>query len=439
MMFRFIILLVTIILCNTQMLLAQSIGTLQAELLSVYSLDSKSLVATIPIGSEYRIVGSKGNWSTVTFNNPSVPVWLSADYVRQEGSTVVVIANRLNVRFQASITSRILTSVKRGFKSEVLARRNGFVQIYAPSWVEFNLYSGNLASTSLDDQVEVGTVDSSDNYAQSGLDSKISSWKLPPFSNSTPEPIREKAPAEKLTPAAQHLLSPGDTISLQVFGEQDLGVSNVRIPQSGEVSFPLIGSMSVAGKTVKNVEVLLVRALAEGYIKNPKLNITIDAYRPIFIKGAVQNTGSFPFTEGLTVAKMIAIAGGTKASVKKNGVSISRNGLTIQRNLSVESQYAISSGDIISVEEEFGVSEESAFYVYLHGEVKRPGEYLFRRGLTVEKAVVLAGGFTLRASRKKITVSRIVEAEETPVKFKKVKLYLPVKPGDIIDVGASWL
>ena len=136
---------------------------------------------------------------------------------------------------------------------------------------------------------------------------------------------------------------------------------------------------------------------------------------------------------------MIALAGGTKASVKKNGVSISRNGTTIEDGLSIESQYPISSGDIINVEEEFGVSEESAFYVYLHGEVKRPGEYQFRRGLTVEKAVVLAGGFTLRASRKKITVSRIVNDEEAPIKLKKAKLYLPVHPGDVIDVGASWL
>ena len=180
------------------------------------------------------------------------------------------------------------------------------------------------------------------------------------------------------------------------------------------------------------------KKLAQGYIRDPRLSITIDSYRPIFIKGAVQNIGAFPFTEGLTIAKALALAGGAKNSARKEGVSVSRDGLTIVEGLSIDSQYQISSGDIVDVTEELGGDEGSAYYVYLHGEVNRPGEYLFRRGLTVEKAVVLAGGFTLRASRKKVSVSRVVEGESEPQKIKKVPLYLPIEPGDIIDVGASW-
>ena len=76
----------------------------------------------------------------------------------------------------------------------------------------------------------------------------------------------------------------------------------------------------------------------------------------------------------------------------------------------------------------------------MHGEVASPGEYKFRKGLTVEKAVVLAGGFTLRASRKKISITRYLDKDEAeePDKFKRVKLYTPIQPGDVIDVGASW-
>jgi len=53
---------------------------------------------------------------------------------------------------------------------------------------------------------------------------------------------------------------------------------------------------------------------------------------------------------------------------------------------------------------------------------------------------VLAGGFTLRASRKKISVTRYadVEANQEPEKIKKVKLFTPIKPGDVINIGASW-
>jgi polysaccharide export outer membrane protein len=164
------------------------------------------------------------------------------------------------------------------------------------------------------------------------------------------------------------------------------------------------------------------------------------SYRPIFIRGAVRQTGSFPFTEGLTVGKAIALAGGTKNSAKPNGVSILREGEVIEQALSIDSQAEVQSGDVISIEEEFGVQEDDASYVYLHGEVASPGEYKFRRGLTVEKAIVLAGGFTLRGARNKISVTRYadIDDDQEPDKLKKVKLYMPIKPGDIINVGATW-
>ena len=76
----------------------------------------------------------------------------------------------------------------------------------------------------------------------------------------------------------------------------------------------------------------------------------------------------------------------------------------------------------------------------MHGEVASPGEYKFRSGLTVEKAIVLAGGFTIRGSRKKISVTRYdgKGTNEEPEKVKKVKLYTEIKPGDVINVGATW-
>ena len=269
MMFRFLILTVALLLGHTQSSLAQTDREpTNTGSISVFSLKSKSRIAEVPIDSAYKIVRSEGNWPQVQFLTPSVPVWVSAEYVTQEvdqgDEIVTVIASRLNVRFAASTTSKILTSVKRGFQSKVLARQNGFVQIYAPTWVEFRLLSRDLnRMQSIDTAGEVA-VDSSIKPKDGNLNSITSSWELPPFASSEKTPANKQAPAapptirkprsEKTTLAAQHSLSPGDTISLQVFGEKDLGVSNVRIPQSGEVSFPLIGSVLVAGKTVKDVE-----------------------------------------------------------------------------------------------------------------------------------------------------------------------------------------
>lgn len=71
---------------------------------------------------------------------------------------------------------------------------------------------------------------------------------------------------------------------------------------------------------------------------------------------------------------------------------------------------------------------------YVNGEVRRPGGYAFTPGLTVQKAAALAGGFTERASRRKIYVLRENDSEQ---KRKQVTLESPINPGDtlIIEEG----
>lgn len=252
--------------------------------------------------------------------------------------------------------------------------------------------------------------------------------------------VEGRAQRGKSIEERQHLIAPGDAISLLVFGEPDLSVENARVPESGRVSFPLIGSISVGGQTTQQIENTIRSTLSAGYVKNPRLSVSIFSYRPIFIRGAVRSTGSFPYTEGLSVAKAIALAGGSKNSAKANGVSVLRDGETVESGLALDSQKKVASGDVITIAEELGVSEDPTLFIYLHGEVAKPGEYLYRRGLTVEKAIVLAGGFTLRGSQKKIKVTRYAgqAKDQEPIKVKGVKLYTPIEPGDVIKIGARW-
>lgn len=71
---------------------------------------------------------------------------------------------------------------------------------------------------------------------------------------------------------------------------------------------------------------------------------------------------------------------------------------------------------------------------YISGEVKKPGGYSYRDGLTVERAVALAGGFSVRASMEKIKI----EHEQSTNSSMKVTLKNPVRPGDIITIGESF-
>ena len=411
--------------------------------INVYSVNNKSFIARVTPTDGWQQISSEGAWKIVKFNRPTVPVWVSADYVDVRDDNAVVRVTRLNARTQASLKSSVINKLPMGYVAKVQARRNGYMQIAAPVEWTFAISPPVLASKPAANpgKPEWNLQQANDSKAPDASQSpEATPTDTLPVENVLVAPS-SSAPVVKGLPLAAeklHTISPGDTISLMVFGESDLSISNVRVPQSGAVSFPLIGTTDVAGKTTQQVEDIVRAALAGGYINNPKLSVTIDSYRPIFIRGAVQSTGAFPYTEGLTVAQALAVAGGTKNSAQNDGVSILRNGKTVQQGLTVDSQARIYSGDIITIAEEVGVSDEASFYVYLHGEVKSPGEYLFRRGLTVEKAIVLAGGFSLRASKKRISVSRMVEGELKPEKLRKVKLYLAVEPGDIIDVGASF-
>jgi polysaccharide export outer membrane protein len=72
---------------------------------------------------------------------------------------------------------------------------------------------------------------------------------------------------------------------------------------------------------------------------------------------------------------------------------------------------------------------------FVNGEVEKPGGYPYVPGLTVRKAVSLAGGFKERAVRDKVTIIRDEDVSQTP---SKVDLNAQVMPGDIITVEQSF-
>jgi protein involved in polysaccharide export with SLBB domain len=79
------------------------------------------------------------------------------------------------------------------------------------------------------------------------------------------------------------------------------------------------------------------------------------------------------------------------------------------------------------------VMEYRGFFIY--GEVEKPGNYPYQPGLTIQRAVAIAGGFTERASRGSITLLREGDPTHTP---EYVDLTIPVQPGDIVTVEESF-
>jgi polysaccharide biosynthesis/export protein VpsN len=72
---------------------------------------------------------------------------------------------------------------------------------------------------------------------------------------------------------------------------------------------------------------------------------------------------------------------------------------------------------------------------FVNGQVEKPGGYPFSPGLTVRKAISIAGGFKERASKEKISV---IHDDDPTGTAKRIDLNAPVRPGDILTIEESF-
>jgi polysaccharide export outer membrane protein len=79
------------------------------------------------------------------------------------------------------------------------------------------------------------------------------------------------------------------------------------------------------------------------------------------------------------------------------------------------------------------ISEYRQFFI--NGEVKSPGAYSYAPGLTVRKAISIAGGFSERADRDNLFILNENSAND---KAQRVTIDQTVRPGDIITIEQSF-
>jgi polysaccharide export outer membrane protein len=72
---------------------------------------------------------------------------------------------------------------------------------------------------------------------------------------------------------------------------------------------------------------------------------------------------------------------------------------------------------------------------FVLGEVTYPGQYPYVPNMTVENAIAIAGGFTPRGFKDKVTVTRKIQGMPTRL---ILPLRNPVRPGDTITVTERW-
>ena len=150
----------------------------------------------------------------------------------------------------------------------------------------------------------------------------------------------------------EYALGTGDRVQITVFGHEDLS-SEVTISETGTVSLPLAGSLSLTGLTVHQAEQAVVDVLKPDYLLNPKVSVEVLNYRPFYILGEVQEPGAYPYVTGMTVTEAVALGGGFTYRARKERMVIIRATDPARTEQSISDSDAVLPGDVVKVLERF--------------------------------------------------------------------------------------
>lgn len=157
-------------------------------------------------------------------------------------------------------------------------------------------------------------------------------------------------PASAIEQIPEYKLGAGDKVRIIVYGEPTL-TGDYSVSGSGNISFPLIGDVPAADRTIRDIQVDIERKLANGYLRKPQVSAEVTTYRPYYILGEVNRPGQYPYTSGLTVLKAVATASGFTYRAQTKRVMIKRGDNAEEREFSLTTATPVAPGDIIRIKE----------------------------------------------------------------------------------------
>jgi polysaccharide export outer membrane protein len=143
-----------------------------------------------------------------------------------------------------------------------------------------------------------------------------------------PQPI----PADEINPLSHYLVAPGDALQISVWKEEGLQDQEYLVSPDGNIIFPLIGTINVAGKTTTQIKNLLATKLAD-YISEPSVTVKLmnNQGNTIFVIGKVTRPGQYFSARKIDVLQALSLAGGLTVYASESSISIlRRNGTQTQ-------------------------------------------------------------------------------------------------------------
>jgi polysaccharide export outer membrane protein len=128
------------------------------------------------------------------------------------------------------------------------------------------------------------------------------------------------------TKTGEYILGQGDALEIAVWREPEMQ-KQVVVRPDGKVSFPLVGDIAAAGKTVAELKGDIEAAL-EKYVPDAEASVAVidTVSMAVSVQGRVARPGRYAITGTTTFLEVMAQAGGPTPFAKTRDIKLERSG-----------------------------------------------------------------------------------------------------------------
>jgi polysaccharide export outer membrane protein len=161
--------------------------------------------------------------------------------------------------------------------------------------------------------------------------------------------------------APDYRLHPGDKVVVGVYDDPKLLPQEMTVTPDGKISYPLVGEMTVGGKTIGQVRTEMETKLKK-YISDPVATVIVTDVKGnvVYVVGQVNKPGSIIMNPTINVLQALSMVGGTNPYAKLDSIIVIRSSGGTQRILPfkygqvssgnhLEQNVELESGDVVVV------------------------------------------------------------------------------------------
>jgi polysaccharide export outer membrane protein len=243
-----------------------------------------------------------------------------------------------------------------------------------------------------------------------------------------------------------------DVLEITVYQEKDLS-GMFRVSADGEIAFPMVGNVRLAGLTPPQAQEKLEALLRQGYLKRPQVLVTMKEYhsKGVSVLGAVKKPGAYQLMGGrTTLLDILSMAEGVNLDEgSKSLILVRPNEKGEAKSITIDLDRLLKEGDAslnINVEPNDTVYVSKAETIVVYGEVQKPGTYVLGgKEITVLELLSKAGGLTKFAAPNRTRLIRVVDGKEKSIQVRVGDIIkgektrdVMLQPGDMIVVPESY-